>query len=830
VGSPTEALGSDVFSRLHPHAIEAPASVRRVLVRLWREGVLLRRGVNRRIDPEIATLSGLDGRQIFLKTRNFEKDRRDQILLNFDLDGRPYFFAASVVSWSDERAVAEMPKAIYTAERRDRTRACPGGRVVRPGRVRLSVDGSSADAEAEVVDISAGGIGLSLRQSVDIAIGASVAVEFLDGDQVGKVTRGRLCHSSPSPTDQGRQRIGVNLLDSAVASVRVVDAESVLSWQRAREAWKVVAAGANARSQRTLGSLTGRTAVPPAIEIIDFRNAEGERIRAIVDRTDRARQGKDVPVVLVPPAWGRTKETLLPLARTIVATFENAREPAAVIRFDGIRKRGESHNDPDCRSVGREHHAFTFSQGVRDILSVLDQLEKSREFSGSPVLLVTFSAAAIDGRRALLVDGGRRVKGWVSVVGSPDIQSMMRVVSGGVDYVAGVERGVRFGLQEILGVEVDIDRAGRDALEEKLAFLEDSCRDFQSIAVPVTWFHGRHDAWMDLDRVKLALKTGDPSRRKLILAPTGHQLRSSREAIRVFQDVAREVALLLGRHVRPRIPDLVDLDARRRAERARLPRTEVDRRKFWERYLLGRQGALGIELMTSASAYQRFMRAQIEAMALSEGDRVADLGAGTGAFPLALRGLVLNGWVTIDEFDYIIGGLRRARQRLTSANALEKTSFVACDLGGARAASIPARTGTYSAVLASLFLSYVDEVDRVLAEVLRILKPGGRFIASGLRPDADVSKLFIDATQEMSRGEGASELAAEGGVDLGKASREFLNDATRLVDLEEHGVFKFWDAVEFTHLLERSGFLVERTWKEFGDPPQAVVVSARKPL
>jgi hypothetical protein len=71
-------------------------------------------------------------------------------------------------------------------------------------------------------------------------------------------------------------------------------------------------------------------------------------------------------------------------------------------------------------------------------------------------------------------------------------------------------------------------------------------------------------------------------------------------------------------------------------------------------------------------------------------------------------------------------------------------------------------------------------------------------------------------------------LNADGKLDLERASRDFLNDATRLLDLEEMGVFEFRDATEIARMLEATGFLVEKTWSSFGDPPQAVVLAARR--
>jgi ubiquinone/menaquinone biosynthesis C-methylase UbiE len=534
-------------------------------------------------------------------------------------------------------------------------------------------------------------------------------------------------------------------------------------------------------------------------------------------------------VVVIPPAWGRTKETLLPLAATITAMFDAAGEAVSVVRFDGIRKRGESYNDPSCRRQGAEHHRFTFSQGIRDIHAVVGGLRGLVQFRDSKIILVTFSAASIDGRRAIATDSAG-ISGWVSVVGSADLQSMMRVVSGGVDYVAGVEQGLEFGLQEILGVEVDIGLAGKDALRERIAFLEDACRDLQGLTIPISWIHGRFDAWMDLERARLLLASGDPSNRRLIIVPTGHQLRTSREALEVFQLVAAEIGrMALGREISNRLPGLEDLSARRAAERSRLPRRDVDRRSFWRTYLLGRDGSLGIELMTSARAYRSLMAEQVEALQVKPGDWIADIGSGTGSLLSELSGRDVRG-VRVHELDYIKEALLRARSRSECAahGAAIAPRYVACDLGGANGLCFPYRDGVFDSVLASLFISYVDEPQLVLREIRRVLKPRGRLVMSGLRRDADVSKLFTEAIAEMQRGEGASRLKESGNLDLSRLSRQFLNDATRLMDLEEEGFFEFRDSSEMERLLRDAGFTVTRTWRSFGDPPQAVAVVARR--
>ena len=149
---------------------------------------------------------------------------------------------------------------------------------------------------------------------------------------------------------------------------------------RARRRWSALAQGAAYASTRLVRSLNPRKQEGPKIRLARYQNERGERLVGIIDSWGDTR---GATAVVIAPAWGRTKETLLPLARTIVETFRAANHPVVVLRFDGIRKRGESHNDPDCLEAGTEHHHFTFSQGVRDISATLDFLERSPEFAPS---------------------------------------------------------------------------------------------------------------------------------------------------------------------------------------------------------------------------------------------------------------------------------------------------------------------------------------------------------------------------------------------------------------------------------------------------------------
>jgi dienelactone hydrolase len=507
--------------------------------------------MNRRIDPELARIERLDADGMTLRTRNFAPGTRGAIFLNFALDGEPYFLTAPL---RDDPGGGRLRVGLPGA---------PGAGDVR--RVELVWD-DRPPAEVEVSDLSPEGLALRAHDAPDLRAAGSVRVRFLDGERAGSEWHGEIRHRA---RDAGWTRIGLDL--SAVARGAPLHVErrdaviesSVLD--RTRRRWRVASAVARVATDRALGALGRRTRLPE-VRTVEYANARGERIRGLIDSWGDPR---GACAVVIPPAWGRTKETLMPLALSIVEGFRSAGEPIVVLRFDGIRKRGESHRDPECTAPGTEHHRFTFSQGVSDIGTTLDFLEGEGGFAPRRVVLVSFSAASIESRRAVASDP--RIHGWVCVVGAADLQSMMRVISGGIDYAVGLERGARYGLQEILGVEVDMDLAGLDAFAHDLVHLDDSRRDMARIQVPVTWIHGRHDAWMDPDRARDILSRGDTSQRRFIEVPTGHMLKTSREALETFQLVTGEVGrMALGRRIRPALPDLGALDRRSRAERGRL--------------------------------------------------------------------------------------------------------------------------------------------------------------------------------------------------------------------------------------------------------------------
>ncbi|MCH2185859.1 methyltransferase domain-containing protein, partial [Myxococcota bacterium] len=272
----------------------------------------------------------------------------------------------------------------------------------------------------------------------------------------------------------------------------------------------------------------------------------------------------------------------------------------------------------------------------------------------------------------------------------------------------------------------------------------------------------------------------------------------------------------------------------RLAEHRRLPQVATDLHAFWHDYLVGRDGSIGIELLTASSAYRKMMEEQIVCLDGEPGLQIADLGAGTGALAIALA--TSPSWfgpTTVYAMDYVRPALRRASERLGQRDP--KSHAIALrpvetnlDLspGGP---GIPAADKTFDRVMASLLIGYLAHPERLLAEMFRILRPGGRMVLSSLARDADISRLYVEAFEELKAGEMQHALPELQLADGANLARNFLNDAARILELEDVGAFRFMDAEDLSRLAAGAGFVDIETRPGLGVPPQAVVLSAARP-
>jgi len=821
------------LARLHRLSIQEPGEVYEFLERVRKQRCLLTSGINRRNDSRTATIQAVRVDSLTLLFEGLEEKHLPQLFLSCDLDGRRYFFAVTPTAVSNRGHVqALLPHAIYQAERRDLERVSRSqARSEEAVEIRSS---EGAVFDGVIADSCYHGLGVLLPNTASVALEGQVTVRFTNGSREGESAHGFVRHRGSAGQRQGWIKIGLEVTDVPAGRPvaferreRILELNPVLRMQRRASLIGGLAKAASAKAARSLGVAKRANEAP---NIVEYESAPGQRIRALIDAWGNP---NDAVAVVVPPAWGRTKETLSPLAATIVDTFKSASRSITVLRFDGTHRRGESYIPADCQAQGTEYLRFTFSRAVHDIHASLRFLADSPKYRPRKVVLVTMSLAAVEGRRAVATDTTGLLAGWIPVVGMVDLQTALRTISGGIDFAYGLSRGLRFGRHELVGVVADMDRTGLDALEHQMVFLEDARRDMAQIRVPVTWIHGRHDAWMDVDRVRQVMSCGDASDRRVIEVPTGHQLRTSAEAFAVFGLVATEAArMALQEQLTPRVPDLAELDRRREVERARLPQQPRQLREFWSSYLLGRDARLGFQLLTATSAYRHFMRQQIEGLQLSAQNRVLDLGAGTGDFAIQLA-TEAEHWPTeleVHAVDFVAEALERASARLAALRTghTVRLKTLLLDFDPRSTSSELFEPSTYDAVLASLVISYVSDPILLLTQIHAALRPGGRLVLSTLRRDADISRLHIDGLSELRAGLARQEFGESAAEAIDEMARGFLNDAARILDFEEEGTFRFWDLEELEELTRRAGFVVEEARYAFGEPPQAAMVVARR--
>ena len=791
-------IKQETFSNLHQTAISDKGTILRLLHKVRESGSIVSRGLNHRLDIETATVQRIEGSEMILRTKGFRRLNRGQVFLNFDSGEQRYFFAVEQLgSFNGINVTVEVPSVIFRAERRDRLRT-----IAEESRtVEILLNGRPITL-GRLADSSPGGLGIRVPTGAVRSAAGALQVRYRNSD--GSDT----CHYAQirNITHGARwDRLG---LVSSTAADRAETSEEI--WSTLSDPRHAVQSISAPHPQTPIESETVRFADDRNRELVGFVDSWGD--------------GPERTVVVLQTGWGDTKENLLPLALTIAATFRAHSQPVSVIRYDGVMQRGESYNAPECRLEGREFNRFGFSQPVRDLRAAVSFM--SSRFSPTKTILVSQSISAISGRKFVSRDRESRIDGWVCVVGTPDLQSASRSISGGIDYAAGYERDEQFGYQELLGVQIHADRMMRDAVQHELLFLDDARRDFSRIKAPVTWFHGKFDAWVDVRRVRDAFGYGPQEARRLIQVPIAHRLGWGDASGEAFKMIASEVSrLALGTRLEACRETGDALSARRRKERNRLPRKITDLRRFWKDYLVGRDESYGIELMTACEAYADLMSDQISFLSIEPFEKILDAGCGTGSLaPAIARTEKAADSASIIGLDYVRSALIRAR---STANRIgsprNRYLWLTANLDVVEnRLRVPIASESVDRVLASLVLSYVERPSFLLEEFYRVLRPNGRLVMSSLTKDADISRLYTESLAELQIVE-HDHLDLGAGNDLPGVARSFLSDASEIIELEKNGTFEFWEEHNLVSLLERAGFTGIRTTQSFGTPAQAIV-------
>ena len=554
-----------------------------------------------------------------------------------------YLFSASILDSSSSSLTITFPDRLYRTEKRSYQRKV----LDQPREVRFS-----QGFTASLVDISWRGFLCSVELPVgeELPLREGDSVRYAVDEALGLDNYGQVRHVTEFPSARGGREVQIGI----EAGVR----RSSFSFTRIDESqW----------------AMEERFPSEDALEQVSFEstpilitNPQGKEIAALLNSTGR----RKAPVVLIPPAFGKKKETLAPLAATLLANAAQAGVDLIVLRFDGINRPGESYNDNPDRARGYEMLHYRPRQGVEDIATVMDYIYDNPYFEPEGVALFTSSMSSVDARKFLSRESNGRVHAWVSLMGVPAARNTLSNILAGTDIIANAKMGIRNGIRGMLGHLVDMDLLARDLIEEKYAYLTDARYEMAHLALPILWIYGAHDRWVESEEVEDLMSIDGGARRELVEIPTGHNLRGSRDAIEAFKLATGFVfQTLLEKTLDPVSPPkevTVELVTQ---ERERLEEEEVpEMSSYWHEYLMGNErNEEGYDFYRNFAEFREFMRFQVDLLRLREGEEIADMGCGTGVVTEAIleladsRNFALPARVV--GVDLVPAALDRARQK-----------------------------------------------------------------------------------------------------------------------------------------------------------------------
>ncbi|MBP7734667.1 MAG: PilZ domain-containing protein [Spirochaetes bacterium] len=542
-----------------------------------------------------------------------ELKKHHQVYCSFYLHGSSYYFTTDIRESGPTSIAFALPSVIHQSDKRSCQRKYISGGID----ISLELEDSPIGRlRGELVNISRRGFSCNVKLNnfdrEQIQLGQSVTYTF--NKDMGLDAFGEIRHiKEVGLYDEGMMvQIGIE------AGIRRKDyiykRFSLTQWNKGKGSLKRPFPG----SSRIVS------------DIVRYANRDGKEIVALLNHTGAV--GK-VPVVILPPAFGKKKEALAPLVATLIENFGRFGRDIVTIRYDGINRPGESCRDQMCPKRGYEMLNYRISQGLDDLEATMDFVHHNAMFKPSEVVIVAFSMSALDARKLAVKD--KRVSYLINVMGVTCARSSFNNITGGIDIIDNARNGIQNGLSGVLGQILNLDTTARDLIDTRYAYLADARHDMARIAIPVSWIFGKYDRWVVEREIRDLMSVRSKGSREVIEIPTGHNLRSSDDAIRTFKIVTRMIYHYLnGQTIRPMNPDRERMVAMITGERERLvAQDDVDVGVYWKEYLVGGdRNCAGYDVYRNIDEFREFLSLQGRLLDLKNGESMADMGCGTGIF------------------------------------------------------------------------------------------------------------------------------------------------------------------------------------------------------
>ncbi|MFH1380398.1 MAG: PilZ domain-containing protein [bacterium] len=560
---------------------------------------------------------------------------------SFYMHGGSYYFKSELLEFYPNQMVFTYPRILYQSEKRSYQRKFLGETI------ELSFEHNEETLkyiQGKLIDISRRGF--LCEVSVDSTMLKNLKhggrINYTINTALGLDEHGEIRHVKEVITADGSSKLRIGVEAGIKRARYSFNKFSPGVWDKHKLFCKKPAPAALDRLKST---------------IVTYQNIEGNKITAIINAT---RKNIHAPVVILPPAFGKKKEALSPLSSTLIANFKHFKKPMVTIRYDGINRPGESYNEEMCPKRGYEMLHYRISQGFDDLQSTITYVYNNPYFKPSKVIIVAFSMSALDARKLTMIEKENKVDYLINVMGVSSGQSAFSNITGGLDIIGNYKMGILNGVAGIMGHILDLDNLARDLVDHKYAYLTDARYDMSRISIPITWIYGIYDKWVETQGIKDIMSIKSEGVRELIEIPTGHNLRSSEDAVKTFKLITSLIyKQVYNKTIRPIDPDRDNMVKLVTYERERL--TELEDFKpedYWKQYLIGTgTNSFGYDFYKNIKEFRDFLSLESRLINIKNGERVADMGCGTGIF-----------------FENLIRGFGQKRKNV------KKTEFVLIDL------------------------------------------------------------------------------------------------------------------------------------------------------
>jgi PAS domain S-box-containing protein len=498
------------------------------------------------------------------------------------------------------------------------------------------------------------------------------------------------------------------------------------------------------RAQRTGEAV--HTSSPVVSVPRECRNARGQAI-AITDDHLRQLTDGNRPVIIIAPGYGQAASDYTALA------YYLAEHHFRVLRYDPTNHLGNSEGELQYTTMRSMQHD-------------LDQVTQyvGHTWPQAPVVLI---ASDLGARAALKAAVDSRTLALLLLINPAiDVTSLLLAVHGH-DLVADYRFGLRRGVCNLLGLNVNVDQFVGDLVAGHYADLESTLEDFRLIRAPVCIATSPAAATVpptDLPHAFMTVLGPAPRLMNISAPPTGQQLDVQGAAPAAFKQLLKEIASVVpvqALSAQEEISAQPFIAQQHRIEQEytflRHDGSQVSREALCTAHITQ------LSQLGNLHEYRKLLDDLYGLMSpLDSGAVLVDAGIGQSDLT---RAALVNHTYRAGHASWtgrpapLMIGIGRSRERITPARhavlVLQRelatgfigrlsampplaTAWVQADWMN----DLPFKTGSVSRMVCNLSLSYVPSPLAALREWHRVLHPEGSLILTTFHPETDLSPMY----------------------------------------------------------------------------------------